>query len=386
MDSDGIHLVHLDPAVPLPGEKTATKKARGNGKAPAWRTGCMQDGRGKPLPNLANAMLALRNDPAIAACFAYDEMLRTVVLVRALPGKEDWSGERPVTDVDVGIVQEWLQHAGIDRLGKDTTHQAVDQRAHELAFHPVRDWLTGLVWDGQPRLEGWLADYLGADRTTYAAGIGRMFMVSMVARIFEPGCKADYMLILEGCRNVGTVACRGCRPQSLHYPDRGAVSAAMGPQRGERAAPVCVYRHHQQAGLLRDETGGRRFWPVKVGKVKLEALERDRDQLFAEAVCLFQSNGRWWPDAAFEREHIQPEQDARFEADAWEDVITDYLIGRDRVSVGQVAKEALSIDTPKQDRVAQNRIIAVLDGLRWQRVRDSQGRGYVRPPMTHDAQ
>jgi predicted P-loop ATPase len=137
---------------------------------------------------------------------------------------------------------------------------------------------------------------------------------------------------------------------------------------------------------LRDETGGRRFWPVKVGKVKLEALERDRDQLFAEAVCLFQSNGRWWPDAAFEREHIQPEQDARFEADAWEDVITDYLIGRDRVSVGQVAKEALSIDTPKQDRVAQNRIIAVLDGLRWQRVRDSQGRGYVRPPMTHDAQ
>jgi predicted P-loop ATPase len=65
-------------------------------------------------------------------------------------------------DADVSDLREYIQHHGFVRIGRDTAHEAVDKRARELSFHPVRQWLNGLVWDGTPRLDGWLAKYLGA--------------------------------------------------------------------------------------------------------------------------------------------------------------------------------------------------------------------------------
>ena len=106
-------------------------------------------------------------------------------------------------DEDVTFIQEWLQIAGLPNIGKDVTHQAVDLRARECSFHPVRNYLDSLTWDRVERLETWLNIYLGAEDTPYARGIGRMFMVGAVARILQPGCKMDYMLILEGSRTFG---------------------------------------------------------------------------------------------------------------------------------------------------------------------------------------
>src|SRR6266481_2678532 len=89
---------------------------------------------------------------------------------------------RPITDVDVALIQERLQHLGLTRLNKDTTHQAVDVRAQERSFHPIRNYLTALAWDGTPRLKDWLVVNLGAERTVYNEKIGVMFLVAMVAR------------------------------------------------------------------------------------------------------------------------------------------------------------------------------------------------------------
>src|SRR5438552_13749254 len=92
---------------------------------PDWLHDCIKGDSGKPLPVLANALLALRRDPDLKDLFAYDEMLCAAILAQPLEDESDFR-PRPVTDVDVGIVQERLQHLGLKRLGKDTTHQAVD--------------------------------------------------------------------------------------------------------------------------------------------------------------------------------------------------------------------------------------------------------------------
>src|SRR5208282_3854904 len=89
---------------------------------------------------------------------------------------------------------------------------------------------------------------------------------------------------------------------------------------------------------LRDETGGRRFWPVKTGAIDIPKLSADRDQLFAEAVAQYRAGVDWWPDRDFEVRVIVPEQGERYEADAWGESVTAFLENVTRVTVGQVAR------------------------------------------------
>ncbi len=390
--------------------KTNGRANQNNANGLNWLSRCATDAKGKPIPSLANAMIALRSDPAVKDAFAYDEMLCAATLVNPIPQDGSKFRQRPVTDIDVSILQEWLQLAGLPNVSKETAHQAVDLRAHECAFHPVRDYLAGLQWDGTPRLTGWPAVYLGAERSPYTDGIGRMFLISMVARISNPGCKADHMLVLEGSQ--GTLKSTACgilggayfsdnlpdvtagKDVSQHLRGKWLIEVsemhAMGRAEAallkafitrptERYRPSygrkevieprqCVFiGTTNRDNYLRDETGGRRFWPVKTGSINVEALKGDRDQLFAEAVKAYHDGERWWPDRAFEHEHVQPEQEARFEADAWEESIEKYLRTASKVTIGQVAREALHIDVPKLGRAEQNRIAAAMQRLDWKR-------------------
>jgi predicted P-loop ATPase len=116
------------------------------------------------------------------------------------------------------------------------------------------------------------------------------------------------------------------------------------------------------------KTGGRRFWPVPTSSIDIAALKHDRDQLFAEAVRMYRNGVPWWPDRAFEQEHITIEQEARFEHDAWEENVEKYLVSAtEKVTVGQVSREALGIENRHLGRAEQNRIVAILERLGWQR-------------------
>jgi len=118
---------------------------------------------------------------------------------------------------------------------------------------------------------------------------------------------------------------------------------------------------------LRDETGGRRFWPVKTSLIDLEGLARDRDQLLAEAVALYRRGETWWPDREFEARFIKPEQEARYEADAWEQAVAEFLADKSQTTILEVAWKALHFETPRIGTADQNRIRAVLERLGWRR-------------------
>ena len=137
---------------------------RTKGKAASWLKHCLKGTHGVPLAVLANVLLGLREQwPDVVA---YDEMLCAPVLTKSLTGENSFT-PRPVTDVDVGILQEQLQHVGLKRVAKDVVHQAVDIRAAECRFHPLLDYLEGLVWDRQPRLNKLLPTYFGTQPGIY---------------------------------------------------------------------------------------------------------------------------------------------------------------------------------------------------------------------------
>jgi len=385
-----------------------------------WLGSAQTDRSAEPRGNLYNVMLALRHDPRIAELFAYDEMLRAPILLALVPGRTIDASDaafssRPVRDADVSALQELLQHAGLEKVGKDVVHQGVDLAAHERCFHPVRDYLNGAAWDGTSRLATWLTVYLGAPDNQYHRAIGQMFLIMMVARIFKPGCKADYMLVVEGPQ--GTLKSTACRvlagpwysdglpdirsagkdvAQHLNGKwlievaemsalDKAEASAlkAFITRDTERYRPSygrkevieprqCVFvGTTNEAVYLRDKTGGRRFWPVTVGSINIDALIRERDLLFAEAVHLYRTGTKWWPDAAFERQHIVPEQDARYEPDAWEEGIEKWMTEQrwsdgQRATLYQVAREALFITTDRIGTADQRRIRAALTRLGWE--------------------
>jgi predicted P-loop ATPase len=257
-----------------------------------------------------------------------------------------------------------------------------------------------------------------------------MFLVMMVARIYEPGCKADYMLVFEGAQGAKkSTACAVLAGQwfsdslpdirsagkdvaqhlngkwlievaemsALDKADAAALKAFI-TRTTERYRPSFgrkeVIEERQcafvgttnKAAYPRDETGGRRFWPAKVGLIDIAKLEHDRDQLFAEAVHLYRQRARWWPDAVFERTHIAPQQEARYEADAWEQPIHEWLENHlkqpqpDPVTVLLIAQRALYMDTSKIGTADQRRIAAALERLGWRRgERTMHGRPWVPP-------
>jgi predicted P-loop ATPase len=374
---------------------------------PPWWHDLILGSKRQPLANLANTLTALRQDPATQAIVGYDEMLHAPV----------WKCERPVTDTDVVELQEWLQRAGLRGVGKDTVFCAVDLIAHQHSYHPVKEYLEELSWDGIRRLDSWLSIYVGAEKTPYSAAVGRMFLTSMVARIFQPGCKVDHMLILEGpqgalkstvCATLGGQWFSDALPEigsgkdvsqhlrgkwlievsELHAMNRAEATLLKSfiTRDTERYRPSygrlevieprqCVFiGTTNREAYLRDETGGRRFWPVKAGTIDVNALALDRDQLFAEALALFRAGKPWWPDRGFEQEHIVAEQAARYEADAWEELIRDYVGTQEKVTISQIAKDALSIETPRIGTADQRRIAAALEILGWRRLpKDSKG-------------
>jgi predicted P-loop ATPase len=387
-------------------------------------------------------MIALRHDPSWQNVIGFDEMRQRIMRLQPIPVFESNqpSDDHHVglwTDTDDAATQEWLQLAGLRNVATTTVVQAISKRASEQSYHQLREWLAQLTWDGVPRIIGgvtdqgeiidpWLVTYLGAAESKYVRAVGDMWKISAVARIFEPGCKVDHTLILEGPQGSGkSTACKTLcgetyfsdvlpnietKDGALHLTgkwfielseldamsraDTAPIKAFLSrtidryrPPYGRREVDVprqCVFiGTTNKQDYLKDETGGRRFWPVKIGAIDLEALTRDREQLWAEAVARYCSGQRWHITDPELIAAARQEQEARYDSDVWEDSMPDFLLDKQEVTVNQVLM-GLGFDTQRMDRASQNRVTRILTKLGWVRGKRTAKARYWMPP-TPDA-
>ncbi|MBO0863664.1 MAG: hypothetical protein J2P16_01140 [Mycobacterium sp.] len=384
-----------------------------------WLDLCITDGKQqKPVANVHNALLALRNDQFREA-IGYDEMLCAPMIVH----EPDGTPQR-VADEDIVYIQEWMQAAGLKRIGRDIVRDAVFTYAKERPYHPVRDYLDSLEWDKTKRLNTWLMSCLGCENTPYTASVGKWFLISMVARIYRPGCKVDTMLVLEGPQGkLKSTVCEILAGQyfsddlpEIHVNNKDAKVHLAGKwlieiaelhafgkaestqlksflsRRRELYRPPygrlevdqprqCVFMGTTNKDrYLIDETGGRRFWGVRCGHISIELLRHLRDQLFAEAVDAFRCAIPWWPDEGFQKKYITPEQDDRYQGDAWEETLKTYCVDKTFVTTKELATSGIQMPLERVNRGVEMRLAAIMRTIGWHPVRVDGIRGF-RPPF-----
>jgi predicted P-loop ATPase len=411
-----------DPALPT-GTGTRAGTRAGAGRPANWKMLWQRggkDGTGPPVANLFNVMLALCEAPELQDAFGFNGFTLREMLHRELPGVVPGTTPgvpREWREQDTVILQCWLQGQGLRAVTPGMVDAGVNAVMHERSYHPVRDWLERLRWDGVSRLETWLSRYLGAPQDPYHAHVGRWFLMTMCRRVFEPGCRADYMLVLEGPQGIekstllATLAGAtwfsdnipdiGTKDASEHLVGRWLIEIAEMDQfdRAESAAMKAflsrtteryrrAYGHRtlseprqcvfagtvNHRSYLKDDTGNRRYWPVAVGRVDLPGLCPVRDQLFAEAWHRAVTLGeQYWPDPMFEDLFIQPEQDARLEADLWEPMVGSFLRDQSRVLVHEVVVACVGGGSFHLSTANRNRVIRIMESLGWKRGPRSHG-------------
>lgn len=311
-------------------QKPATENALPFNKPdePAWMLKLECNTKtGARLNTIGNFLLILRNDPKLKGTIGLNQLYGRVAVKKDLPWKNAgtlWC------DTDDAYLQHYFQHNyGI--RSKPCSDCAWVMVANENQFHPIQDYLNALVWDGTPRIDTMLIDYLGADDTEYTRTVTRKMMTAGVKRVFEPGCKFDWILTLLGAQGIGKstlfakLAGKWFSSTFRSFNSKEAYEALQGKWFVELAElsamrkaeietikdfassqsdhyrtpynryPADFPRQSILVGttnndlFLKDETGNRRFWPVTVDIAKATKDARtgltqdDIDQLWAEA-------------------------------------------------------------------------------------------------------
>lgn len=418
----------LQAAVPDAPSKDGSRLER----QPDWRSKliCTKEGTVKAL--LANAITALRLAPEWADALSFNEFSWQVIQDRPAPWMGATNGQW--SDNEDRLTADWLQHHGV-HVGVEVAGQAVQTVARDRQFHPVRTYLDSLQWDGQPRLARWLATYLGVEDTKYSTAVGLRWTRSAVARIYQPGAKVDCCLILESPQGgkkstalkilagdwfTDEIADLGSKDSALQTRGVWVIEIAeldsmtraevsrikafvsratdrFRPPYGKQVIESprqCVFAGSvNHSTYLRDETGGRRFWPVRCGEIDVDALARDRDQLWAEAVSQYRGGAVWWLETQELIQEAEQQQSDRYEEDPWHGLIAAWIENPQerRDQTGHPVAELTSDDKSvciadilnhcigkRQDQWTQgdqNRVARCLRALKWERFQQRNAAG-----------
>lgn len=271
-----------------------------------WLGELERDKKGTALGTINNTFLVLNNDPRLKGRFALDQFEHREIALMDLPWRKVTYKTRYILDSDDAGLRHYLEVAyGI--TGAPKIKDAMDLTVRKNTFHPICDYIRGLSWDGVDRIDTLLIDYLGAEDSPYTRAVTRKSIVSAVARVFDPGVKFDYMLVLVGEQGIGKstwIAKLGGKwfsdsfnfhmlnnPKHAEEQLQGAWLVEVGELTGLSKADVeaaksflsrtedryripygkridyfprqCVFFGSTNVDEpLRDTTGNRRFWPV----------------------------------------------------------------------------------------------------------------------------
>lgn len=337
-----------------------------------WTKDLETDKKGNLENTINNAKLIMQHDPRLKdAIGGYDQFNQKAVKFGDLPwGKLDPynTGWNEVDDAGISL---YLEKRYKLSLSDSKLKKALDLVHDHNAFNPVREYLDGLVWDGIPRLDTLLIDYLGTHDEPYIRAITRKAFTAAVNRIYEPGCKMDYILTLAGPQGVGksyllkimggkwfsdsiTTMTGKEAYESLHgswiieiaelaaskKTDIEAMKQFISKQsdRYRGAYKKHVVDHQRMCvffgttndyEFLRDYTGNRRFWPVRVKEQRatksvFDDLPRERDQIWAEAKYRYEQHEPLYLEKELAERALEVQDEFTFRSSKEED-IANYL-------------------------------------------------------------
>jgi putative DNA primase/helicase len=368
--------------------------------------------------DIGNLVLMLANSEEWAGTLTFDEFSERIYWARKPPpiaGLRTPEGE--ATAADAFYVHHYFARCEYVSFSKGDVYDAMEAAARHRSTHAVRDWLAALKWDGKRRVQRWLSTYLGTENNELTRAVGQWWLISAVARAYKPGCQVDHMLVLEGPQGAGKSTAMHLLfgtdwylPKLPNVQDETRASSALRGRWGVEAGELDAFRgaawtrvkdflsqshddfraayarlelkrprHCVFVGTTNDSawngdpTGARRFWPVKVGRIDRETLRRDREQLWAEAVALFEGGVRWWPDPGEDQAvmaQLSEAQEARYVGDEWEHRIVDWLMdGREGFTAADVLAGPIHLEPGKWDKSAQTRVGQILTRLGYERHR-----------------
>jgi hypothetical protein len=366
--------------------------------------------KGKIRGTCVNSKIALR---ALGVTCQHDRFHDKLEVGGQIMG--EWAGE--LIDNTVHMLRTMIHETYRFDPGTVPTHDAAVQECLAHAYDPVADYLDGLTWDKKPRLENWMTTYLGAEPSRLNSMIGMLGLIAACRRVRAPGAKFDAITVLISNEGHGkSSAIEVLAGESnfsdapiLNIEERAQQEAMQGvwlyeiadlagmskadtdkvkafaSRRIDRARPAyarsridrprrCIFfATTNLQHFLKSQTGNRRFWPVQVGRIRLDELARDRDQLWAEANAIEQigvplglPEALWGEAAAIQIE--------RMELDPWDDVLGhlklnetfDTVDGREwRIGTRDLLSGHLAIAPDRQTDGIMKRLSYIMRRLGW---------------------
>lgn len=354
---------------------------------PRLRPNFEVDGKGRIEPSVDNIYLALTRADLIGFHICYDAFQDEVVAAPfgSVRGQEQW--QVVPAEQTFHLRRRLEKDLGFKRVVKKDVEDGLKAVARDNAIDTAMRWLEGLDWDGTPRIAGYLQDYFGVEPSPYATAVSLYWWTAMAGRVFRPGCQADMVPILvstvQGYRKSSTIA--AMVPEGMHRQIsfdqsednrarllKGVLAAELAELKGLRTRDAeeikaWVTRRFEEyvpkyqeksvrigrrtifvgtsnsTELFDDPTGERRWLPIEVGVVDVDAIARDHKQLWAEAAVVWRASGVAWKEA---EELARLEHGAFKVTDTWEEALriwadADSILGGSPSSAGFTTREAL---------------------------------------------